>query len=383
MLDELATFLSDYLVCTDDQLTILALWIVHTWCFDAFSTTAYLDIRSPEPQCGKTRCIELLTLLSADAWHVTGADASIVMDQLISAQRALELNPNNPGMPAAVIVDDCHQTFSLSEQQPLIALLNSGTNAKSSYLCRLRGNRIRNYNFFMPKAFAGNRRLPRSLADRCIPILLHRKKNTDRVSRFNGKQAADAAAPLLAWLKQWTDDNFKALSIAAQDAPAGPALNFTARQQDCGEPLLHIADAIGGHWPEEARTALASVFNTVEVSRPLQLLADIRTAFATKENPTYLSTASLLRLLSQFDLRPWSEWNDRSGKLLGGLLRPFGVASRNLFSGPGVVLKGYRLSDLQEVWDRYLPPLAAEVASAPEPPRGQVYSGAHSGSAAT
>jgi hypothetical protein len=305
------------------------------------------------------------------------------MDQLISAQRALELNLNNPGMPAAAIIDDCHQTFTLAERQPLIALLNSGTNARSSYLCRIRGNRVRNYNFFMPKAFAGNRRLPHSLADRCIPILLHRKKSTDLVSRFNVKQAGDAAAPLLAWLKQWTDDNFEVLSIAAQDAPSGPSLNFTARQQDCAEPLLHIANAIGGHSPEEARTALASVFNTVEVSRPLQLLADIRTAFAAKENPTYLSTASLLRLLSQFDLRPWSEWNDKSGRLLGGLLRPFGVASRNLFSGPGVVLKGYRLSELQEVWDRYLPPLSAEVASAPGAPHDHIYSGAPGESAAT
>jgi hypothetical protein len=47
MLDELATFLSDYLVSTYDQLTILALWIVHTWCFEAFSTTTYLTFGRP------------------------------------------------------------------------------------------------------------------------------------------------------------------------------------------------------------------------------------------------------------------------------------------------------------------------------------------------
>src|SRR5215468_8091052 len=82
MLDAVAALLREYLVCTDHQINILALWIVHTWCFDAFPSTPYLDIRSPEPQCGKTLCLQLLNALSSGAWLTSGPAPPILMKQL-------------------------------------------------------------------------------------------------------------------------------------------------------------------------------------------------------------------------------------------------------------------------------------------------------------
>src|SRR5215510_9731629 len=69
MLNSLVGFLRNYLVAEEYQLNILALWIVHTRCFNLFSTTAYLDIRSPEAECGKSRCLELLRLLCDEPWY--------------------------------------------------------------------------------------------------------------------------------------------------------------------------------------------------------------------------------------------------------------------------------------------------------------------------
>ena len=54
MLDSMVSLLRQYLVCDDHQLTVLALWCVHTWCFPCFSTAAYLNVRCPGPQSGKT-----------------------------------------------------------------------------------------------------------------------------------------------------------------------------------------------------------------------------------------------------------------------------------------------------------------------------------------
>src|SRR5262245_38414984 len=49
MLDSLASFLRQYIVCDQHRLNVLALWIVHTWCYQYFPTTAYLNFHSPEP----------------------------------------------------------------------------------------------------------------------------------------------------------------------------------------------------------------------------------------------------------------------------------------------------------------------------------------------
>src|SRR5215471_820992 len=72
MLDSLTSFLRQYLVSDPYQLNVIALWIVHTWCYQHFPTTAYLNICSAEPESGKTRCLEMLNLLSNSPWLATG-----------------------------------------------------------------------------------------------------------------------------------------------------------------------------------------------------------------------------------------------------------------------------------------------------------------------
>src|SRR2546423_1633606 len=46
--DALMNFLGDYLVCTEQQRLVLALWIIHTHCLAASDFSPYLDIRSSQ-----------------------------------------------------------------------------------------------------------------------------------------------------------------------------------------------------------------------------------------------------------------------------------------------------------------------------------------------
>jgi hypothetical protein len=66
------------------------------------------------------------------------------------------------------------------------------------------------------------------------------------------------------------------------------------------------------------------------------------------------------------DQRPWSQWTLKSGYKLGALLRPFGIFSRNITIGDEKNLKGYHFKDFADAWERYLPPLVAVPAAAPE-----------------
>src|ERR1700746_1526227 len=64
LFDSLAAYISTYLSCDQHQLTVLTLWAAYTRFFKAFRTAVYLNVRSPEPQSGKSTCLMLLNELA-------------------------------------------------------------------------------------------------------------------------------------------------------------------------------------------------------------------------------------------------------------------------------------------------------------------------------
>ena len=183
MLDTIVSHLRQYLVCDEYQYTILALWVVHTWTFQYFDYAAYLDIRSPEPQSGKTRCLQLLRELSDLSWFAPGPSPATLSKRLLEDRTTAAVEMEDGHLfhhpPYCYLLDDCDQTFLPSGRQNLIAMLNSGVRKG----CRFMSG-SEEYHLFGPKAFAGNAPLPRSLASRCIPIVLRRKKPSEVVARF-------------------------------------------------------------------------------------------------------------------------------------------------------------------------------------------------------
>jgi hypothetical protein len=53
-----------------DHLTVLALWVAHTWVIDAAHTTPYIHLSSAEPESGKTRTLEVLELVACKPLQV-------------------------------------------------------------------------------------------------------------------------------------------------------------------------------------------------------------------------------------------------------------------------------------------------------------------------
>lgn len=355
MLDNIVRFLRQHLLCDDHQYTLLALWIVHTWCPQHFPAAPYLHIRSAESQSAKTLCLRLLAALSRSPWMATGAHARSIIDNLLTSDRRIV-----PGKPLAslppqtIFLDDCHHTFATSERQPLLALLNSGSQAACNYL-----DGLARYSVFGPKAFAGNAGLPRSLAARCIPIVLRRKKPADVIARFTPDAAAHAAR-LARSLHSWAAANVAASDKLASQAPARLPAGLTARQQDCAEPLLHLANKIGAPWTDRACAALAAVWKATNDSDTVELLSDIRVIFYVREDPSYLSTRDLLAALVDREHRPWGAWCTRSGRRLAGLLGPLGINSRSMHKGSSPSFKGYYRDVFLDAWERYLPPIPAD-----------------------
>src|SRR5207253_2673114 len=79
------------------------------------------------------------------------------------------------------------------------------------------------------------------------------------------------------------------------------------RQADICEPLLAIADAAGGQWPDRARGALSELFSPGKAdseSTGVKLLAAIHDAF-TEAAVTRLSTEDLLDALMLSEDGEW------------------------------------------------------------------------------
>jgi hypothetical protein len=360
LLDRLTAFLGQYLSCSPDQLDLLALWALHTYCFSSAPASPSLYIHSREKQSGKTLCLELLSLVSSQPWLHTAVAPSVVLHQLQAEDFA-----------GCLLFDDCHVTFGSSRMNPrLQGVITAGFKSHGRHSFSYRGEEIMEamrVNVFCPKAFAGQG-LPPCLAELSIPVALEPKQSGSPCRRFRYEEAAKIAKPMVDSFNHWAGETVAPLgSLAPYKEDQFPP-ELSSRQQDCAEPLLHLADLIGGDWPQRARCALVNAFTAVMFEDPgasLQLLSDLRDAFLHHDDQGWLSTATILDHLHNLEDRSWHEWH--KGKPLDSsdlarLLHPFGIGSRNHRTSPTTVAKGYYREDLIQSWECHLPPCSGVAA---------------------
>jgi Protein of unknown function (DUF3631) len=360
ILDSIAAYFRRYLVADDHQLTILGLWSACSQCNQHFRVAPYLDIRSAEPHSGKSLCLNLLNAFSGAGeagMFFSGVPAGSLIQRFLPGRSSNDIDPADSKAPLfKVLLDDCHHSFGPSERQPLLALLNSGSETVGFF-----PHGEDDYYFFGPKAFAGNNPLPRSLAVRCVPIVLRRPKPSEKFIRADNQPIWDAAQGLKQRLTNWLQQISDLLQQSARKDPANLPPTLSPGQRKIAEPLIHIADLAGGSWPAKVRAALAAVFDLADASPSLQMLCDVRSIFREKDNPEYFATADLLTELRAMESRPWSAWGPKSGRRIAFHLRPFGIGPRDLHYDSPTTFKGYRIADFQDAWERYLPPSAACV----------------------
>jgi hypothetical protein len=347
MLYRLARFFRRYLHCAPEQLAVLSLWTVHTHCFSAARTTPYLHIGSREKQSGKTICLELLSLVSANPWFATGISARALLRHIGRAK-------------STVLLDECQTIFGASDRK-VRGVLVSGCKRGGNYDVSPQ----RPVDVFCPKVFAGMSVLPPAVADRSLPILLRAQKPDGTTLRFIIEQAREEAAPLVAWLKQWAAQNLADIGNIVPCTRDQMPGELNARQQDCIEPLLHIANLIGGQVPKQARDALVEVFRHGSTQGCfVHLLSDVRDAFEKVGLGYRIPTSVLLHFLNSLESRPWRTWHDGQPMTptdLARILRPLGINSGNIRITRQVVVKGYCRRDLVPLWQHYFGEKIPEV----------------------
>src|SRR5215475_5569841 len=318
----------------------LALWIVFTYALDAFDVAPILALCSPLKRCGKTTTEDLTAALAQRP--LTAASITVA-----ALYRTVEQ------FAPTLIVDEA-DTFLLTNLA-LRGVINSGHTRATAFVIRTAGHEPRLFSTWGARMIALIGRLPATLEDRAIVLPMRRRAPGEAVDRIRRTELQRQLDPLRRRAVRWVADHLAALRTAD---PAVPD-ELDDRQADNWRPLLAIAEAAGGVWPNLARAAartLAASVVEADQAAPVQLLADLRDLFATTPADK-LATAVILRYLATLEDRPWADYargESLTPHQLARLLDRFNIKTRQIREG-SVTRKGYMRSNFTDAFRRYLP----------------------------
>ena len=337
-----------------------AAWILHTHLADCFDNTPRIAFLSVEPGSGKSRALDVTEPLVPDPVLTVNVSVSYLFRRI-----AVEEGAPLP----TVLFDEIDSVFSkrASESTEQIrGLLNSGYRRGATVgRTVIQGKELRaeEWPSFCPVALAGLDDMPDTLMTRSIVVRMRKRSPSEIIEPFRPRVERAAAAALRRDIERWSREVRPGMLDVWPELPEG----ITDRNADVWEPLIAVADAAGGPWPELLRAAAVEMV-AEQGQRPptvgIRLLADIRTVMA--EHPV-MRTSDLLGALHGMETAPW-------GSMLGGLpidarylarrLAKYDSPTSNTVRVGSGVAKGDALHHFADAWARYLPPVAAPPAGA-------------------
>jgi len=366
IVSELEDTFRRYLALEEGLPLVLALWTLATHVFACFDAFPYLAITSPTKRCGKTRLGEIIEIFACDALRTAGASAAAIF-RTIQARKLADRT-------VTLIMDEAEILGTRSERaEQLREVLNAGYRAGQEMLRCQRGAddtfEPQGFEVYCPKVFILIGALQDTLADRCIPIAMRRRKPAERVERFFYSQAAQHAKQFRKEMEKWAKANrLRVRRHFRKD------LEFLEdREAELWIPLFTICQVVARERVEELKAIALRISGSKHSEESadlgILLLNDIRATFdgAGEER---ISSSGLLGRLNNIEESPWGSWSNGRGtdaRGLARLLRPFGIAPRNLRID-SQILKGYERADFEEAWAMYLPKdsSATPLQTAPE-----------------
>jgi hypothetical protein len=350
ILDEVEAFVGRFVAYPSEASRVASvLWAAHTHALDAFDNTPRLAYLSPEPGSGKTRALEVLEVLTLRGVLTVNVSVSYLC-------RRIADEDNRP----TVLFDEADTVFgpkASKDNEEIRGILNAGYR-RGAITGRsvIRGKTVdyEELPAFAAVALGGLGDLPDTVMTRSVVVRMRRRAPHEQVEPFRRRQHAFEAEMLRESLAEWVESVRDELEGAWPDLPDG----ITDRAADVWEPLLAVADAAGGDWPERARRAAVELV-TDAAERPatlgIRLLSDLRTVFD-RHGAEALSTETLLADLVEIDESPWADLRGKpmDARGLSRRLSQYAIKPTVVRIGDSTP-RGYRRADLHDAWSRYLP----------------------------
>lgn len=349
----------------------VALWDAHAHLLDAFDSTPRLAFLSPEPGSGKSRALEVVETLVPRPMLAVNARAA-----------ALFRSVSDPAGRPTILFDEIDTVFGpkAGDNEELRGFLNAGHRRSGvTYRCVGDGGNqtVVEFPSYTAVSVAGLGYLPDTITTRSVIIRMRRRARNEKVEPFRARLHEAQGNVLRERLAQWAEQVREDIAGRWPEMPEG----VTDRPADVWEPLLAVADAAGGDWPERARTACMELVNAARAddkgSLGIRLLTDLRDYVMAGIDR--MPTVAILDRLCALDEAPWADMSGRPldsrglAKMLGEYmtLDNIPVKARNIKTA-GTVLKGYYALDLHDAWERYCPPPPSGAATSATSATSQV-----------
>lgn len=366
LFEAVAKKVAEYVVLGTHEQWAITLWVLHTYCIEAFDVTPYLWVHSPTRECGKSTLLDLLHQLAHRAERTDGITAAALY------RRIDRLSPT-------MLLDELDTQLKLESGEALRGVLNSGyTRSGRRTVCVAKGKVYDEQEFktFCPKVLAGIGRLWDTVVSRSIPIRMERATRKDKLAlkRLRLDRIRAECLELRRKMLRFALDHVTDLRECDPFVPD----SLGSRQADVWRPLLAIADVAGGYFPAIARDAAVGLQGKSgeDGDWGMLLLEDLRalaislfpsvTTSQTGGSKGGLATQAILEHLHKLPERPWPEYRHGqpiSTRGLATLLGRFDVHSQTIRVDAAKTAKGYPLDALMRACERYLPPPSCDVVT--------------------
>ena len=357
MLREVYDFIGRFVAYPSEHAHVAhALWIVHAHLMDRWDSTPRLAALSAEPASGKSRLLEATELLVPNPVSAVNVSPAYLFRK-VGAEEGV-----------TILFDEIDTVFGpkAKENEEIRGLLNAGHRRGAvAGRCVVKGKEIVTEELpaYSAVALAGLGWLPDTILTRSIIIRMRRRHLGERVEQFRRRIHAPQGDAVRSKIEVWA----RSQPAQVEQWPDMPP-SIQDRDADVWEPLITIADAVGGEWPARAREAAVALVKDskdVEASLGVRLLGDLRTVFGEVDQ---MASKKLLDTLCALEETPWGDIKGKpiDERWLARRLKQYGVKSRTirLSPDPKDTAKGYVRSDLHDAWSRYLPqPPATSVTS--------------------
>jgi len=344
--------IKQHMAIKEEYAIIAALWIIHSHIFDSFSHTPRLVITAPNAECGKSVLL----------YHLIGnlITSPLSAEDLTPPVFYRVIESHSPSL----LIDECDTFFK--QDSSLIGGINGGWEPNGGALrCVGDDSEVRRFSTYAPVAMAGiklHKILPPATLSRSFVITLERAVEGEIAEVYDREKHQQGLLTTGRKIARWCADNRETVRAIRPSLPT----NARNRRADKWRPLFSIAELAGEEWQKKVLRAYLSEEqeDTAKLDTALQLLADIREVLKPHEH--VIPTAELIEKLCALDESPWLEYNfkerdsDRrklQDRQISRLLKDYRVTPGTVRTAPGATgtAKGYRRTDLEIAWKRYLP----------------------------
>ena len=315
----------------------LAVWIIGTYFIDQMDIFPFVLISSPEPQCGKSTALRMLSAFVKNARSASRITPAAIYRVIERDQPTL-------------LLDEADRFVRNNPE--LIGILNAGHARFDAFVIINKKQSDGNWEptdfpVWCAKAIAGIGDQDDTITGRSLVIRLRRKLVTEKITRtsYDYPQTHQSTREMIeVWADSTELSNFEPLELSGK----------TDRGTDNWIAMGQIARAMGNGWPDR----LSKSFQTIEMNHPkttddikVELISDLREILLSYPGKEIQSSELLNCLVSKED----SDWFVHNhgrpitqrwvAKVLTGYgVRPIKRSKYNV----------YVIVELQSVFERYL-----------------------------